>query len=99
MLKTLLLPNAINPTYWKRMGGEAKLVFSLLKDSRVPIYMKAIPILVIVYLLSPLDLVPGFLPVVGQMDDFALLLLGLKAFTRLVPDEVMRDYLPASAAA
>ena len=53
-------------------------------------------LLVAIYLLSPLDLIPGFLPVIGQLDDFGLLLVTLSTFIRLAPDEVVKQYLPAS---
>lgn len=47
-----------------------------------------------IYLLSPLDLIPDFLPVIGQLDDFGLLLMALSAFIRLAPDDVVHEYLP-----
>ena len=87
-IKKALVPNFTSPDYWQGLLAEARLAFSLLRDERVPLYLKAVPFLVGIYLLSPLDLVPGFIPIVGQLDDFAVLLMGIKLFTRLVPDDV-----------
>lgn len=95
MLFTLrVLPNLLSPHYWKKTWTEIKLVWQLMKDGRVPLYLKAIPFMVAVYLLMPFDLIPGFIPVIGQFDDVGLLLLGLSTFIRLAPDEVIEDYTP-----
>ncbi|MCB0007914.1 MAG: DUF1232 domain-containing protein [Anaerolineales bacterium] len=97
MLTTLrLLPNLVNPGYWKKLFGEISLVWKLMYDKEVPLYLKILPFVVAIYLLSPLDLIPGFLPVIGQLDDFGLLLVTLSTFIRLAPDEVVKQYLPAS---
>lgn len=94
MKNLTLIPSFANPRYWRLIIQEIILAFKLLTDSRVSTAHKAIPILVAVYLLSPLDLVPAIIPVFGQLDDLALLLLGLKFFTRLVPDDIIADYRP-----
>ncbi len=88
------LPNLVNPNYWKKMWAEIALVWQLMADGRVPLYLKIIPVVVALYLLSPLDFIPGFLPIIGQLDDFALLLVGLSTFIRLAPKDVIEDYLP-----
>jgi uncharacterized membrane protein YkvA (DUF1232 family) len=86
------LPNVFSPGYWRKTWRELRLVWMLLRDPRVPIYQKALPGIVLAYLLSPFDLIPGFLPVIGQLDDFALLLLGLKAFTYIAPEDLVDQY-------
>ncbi len=87
-------PSVFNPSYWKKMWGQISLVGQLMKDGRVPFYLKVIPVVVALYLLSPLDLIPGFLPLIGQLDDFGLLMVGLSTFIRMTPDDVIADYLP-----
>ena len=87
-----LIPNVFSPGYWRRTWQELRLVWQLLRDPRVPKYQKALPAVVLAYLLSPFDLIPGFLPVIGQLDDFALLLLGLKAFTYIAPEDLVAEY-------
>ena len=89
-----IIPSLVNPNYWRKMWAEIKLVLQLMFDGRVPIYIKIVPLIVGLYLLSPLDLIPGFIPIIGQLDDFGLLLIGLSTFIRLAPAEVIDDYLP-----
>jgi hypothetical protein len=84
----------INPSYWKKGWTQIRLVGPLLADGRVPIYLKSIPFIVGLYLRSPLDLIPGFLPIIGQLDDAGLLLMALSTFIRLAPDNVVDEYLP-----
>ena len=86
------LPNLVNPNYWKKSWLEVRLGWRLMGDRRVPLALKILPVLIALYLLSPLDLIPGFLPVVGQLDDFGLLMIGLGAFIRLAPDAVVDQY-------
>ncbi|MAU01450.1 MAG: hypothetical protein CL608_30285 [Anaerolineaceae bacterium] len=93
-----LFPKMVDPEYWRRLWVEIKLVGHLMKDGRVPLYTKAIPFLVGIYLLSPFDLVPDIIPVLGQMDDFGLLVISLSAFIRLAPPEVVDDYMPRDMA-
>ena len=95
LLSLRILPNLVNPHYWKKIWAEIKLVGQLMKDRRVPIYTKVLPVLVAVYLISPFDLIPGFLPVIGQLDDFGLLLVTLSTFIRLAPAEVIEEYTPS----
>jgi uncharacterized membrane protein YkvA (DUF1232 family) len=79
------------------VGGllrQSRLAWRLLKDSRVPGWVKVIPIGGLLYLLSPIDLIPGLvLPGLGQVDDLVLLLLALKAFIDLSPPGIVREHL------
>jgi uncharacterized membrane protein YkvA (DUF1232 family) len=87
-----LLPNILSPGYWRKTWQELRLVWQLLRDPRVPKYLKALPAIVLAYLLSPFDLIPGFLPVIGQLDDFAFLLMALKVFTYLAPSDLVGQH-------
>ena len=64
---------------------QARLVGRLLREPRVPILAKAVPLLAGLYLVSPLDVVPDVFPLLGQMDDLTLVLVALAAFLRLCP--------------
>ncbi|MEO0561001.1 MAG: hypothetical protein AAF125_02735 [Chloroflexota bacterium] len=64
-----------------------QLSWRLFRDDRVSYAPKAIPILVMIYVVSPLDLMP-FIPV----DDIALIFLGLRAFEALVPDYIVYEH-------
>lgn len=57
-------------------------------DPRTPLLSKVLPWLVLAYALSPLDLIPDFIPVLGLLDDMLLLPLGLWASYKLIPKEV-----------
>ena len=92
------IPTGINPNYWRGMVQELKLIWNLLKDGRTPLYLKAFPLLVALYLLSPFDLVPAFIPVLGQLDDAGLLLLAMKGFIRLAPEEIVAEHMQALTA-
>src|SRR3954469_24485247 len=62
------------------------------RDPRVPWYAKALAILVAAYALSPLDLIPDFIPVLGYMDDLILVPLGIVLAVRLIPEPLMREF-------
>ena len=69
------------------------------RDPRVPWYAKAMAALVAGYALSPLDLIPDFIPVVGYLDDLILVPLGILLVIRLVPSEIMAEHRATAAAA
>ncbi len=70
-----------------------RLAWRLLSDPRVPTINKlVIPGLVGLYLLWPGDLMPDFLPVLGQLDDLALLALAIKLFIDLSPADIVRQH-------
>ena len=52
---------------------------------------KALLVLALVYVVSPLDVIPDFIPVIGEMDDIVVVLSGLWLFIRLCPPEVVRE--------
>ena len=64
---------------------QARVAFRLLREPRVPVTAKALPVLAALYVISPLDAVPDFLPLLGQLDDLSLLLMSLALFLRLCP--------------
>ena len=57
----------------------------------VPWYAKALGVVVIAYALSPIDLIPDFIPVVGLLDDLLLVPLGILAVRALVPAGVLAE--------
>jgi len=83
--------------YWKQRarelekGGQALCLAA--RDPRVPWYAKALVVLVAAYAVSPIDLIPDFIPVLGYLDDLLLLPLGIALAIRLIPAEVWRDCL------
>ena len=59
------------------------------KDKRTPWYAKAFAIVVVAYALSPIDLIPDFIPVIGYLDDLILIPLGITLALKMIPAEVM----------
>jgi uncharacterized membrane protein YkvA (DUF1232 family) len=71
----------------------AQLAWHLLIDRRVSLLLKLIiPGLMLGYLILPVDFFPDFIPVLGQLDDLALLALGIKIFIELSPRDIVREY-------
>ena len=70
-----------------------RLVWGLLRDGRVPPRQKLILAGIVGYLLVPFDIIPDFIPVVGQLDDLAVVLLGLDLFLRTAPADVVNEHL------
>jgi len=74
-----------------------KLFWRLIKDGRVGLTPKLLLLLIVAYVVMPVDLLPDFLPGLGQLDDLILIFLGLKGFIRLCPREVVREHVQAIA--
>ena len=71
-----------------------KLVMRLIGDSRVNIFLKFLPLASLAYLFWPADLAPGLvLPIIGALDDAAILWLGSYLFVELCPPEVVQEHL------
>ncbi|NKQ35013.1 MAG: DUF1232 domain-containing protein [Chloroflexi bacterium] len=87
--------NQKNPGFLREVWEQIRLVYYLLRDPDVPFYLKFLPFLAILYLLWPIDLVTDIAPVVGQLDDIAILLVGFKVFIELAPPEVTARHLNA----
>ena len=89
--------------------SDAHLALRLLREPTVPTYLKAVPFAALAYVVSPLDFLPDFIPVIGQLDDIGIVILGLKAFLRLCPATAVafhreaivqrRPFAPMSASA
>lgn len=62
------------------------------RDPRVPWYAKAMAGLVAAYALSPIDLIPDFIPVLGYLDDVILVPIGIMVAVRLIPEPLMREF-------
>ena len=71
----------------------ARLVWRLLRDPAVPASLKTIPPATLLYLLFPFDFIPDLALGLGQLDDIAIILLGVKLFIELCPQEIVRRHL------
>src|SRR5262249_34444071 len=68
-----------------------RLYWRLFRDARVSIVAKAALVLTLAYVIGPADIIPDFIPVLGEMDDIGIALGGLWLFIRLCPPEVVRE--------
>jgi uncharacterized membrane protein YkvA (DUF1232 family) len=72
---------------------QVRLSWRLFQDPRVPAITKAIPLLTLAYIVSPVDLVLDVIPFLGQMDDIAILGAGLTLFISAAPKYVVNEHL------
>lgn len=75
----------------KELKTDVPAVFLALKEKRTPWYAKIIAAVVVVYALSPIDLIPDFVPVLGYLDDLILLPALIAWCVRCIPAEVFAD--------
>lgn len=86
------------PGLLRVLWSQARLAGRLLREPRVPLHAKAVPVLAAFYLVSPLDLVPDILPLVGQVDDVTLAVAALALFIRICPSPTVAFHREALAA-
>jgi uncharacterized membrane protein YkvA (DUF1232 family) len=73
-----------------------KLILRLMGDQRVSIWLKILPVGGLLYILSPIDLIPDIaLPVIGYLDDALVIWLCETLFVALCPDEIVQEHLDA----
>ena len=75
----------------RHLKAEIYALYLAYRDPRVPWYARVFVACVVGYALSPIDLIPDFVPVLGYLDDLIVLPLGLSIALRLVPAEVMAE--------
>ena len=83
---------------WNRVRHWAQIVkrdtvclYFAARDPRTPWYAKVIAASVVAYALSPIDLIPDFIPIIGYLDDILLVPTGLWIAMRMVPSDVIED--------
>jgi uncharacterized membrane protein YkvA (DUF1232 family) len=69
------------------------------RDPRVPWYAKALALCIAGYALSPIDLIPDFVPVLGYLDDVIIVPLGILLVVKLIPPDIMAEHRALAAAA
>ena len=87
-------------TQWARtLKRDVLAVYLAARDPRTPCYVKALGLAVAAYALSPIDLIPDFIPVLGYVDDLLIVPLGIALVIRLIPAEVMEEHRALAAVA
>ncbi|MFZ4808300.1 MAG: YkvA family protein [Hyphomicrobiaceae bacterium] len=66
------------------------------RDPRTPWYAKAVAVAVAAYALSPIDLIPDFIPILGYLDDLIIVPLGILLAVRLIPANLMAEFRHAA---
>ncbi len=75
----------------KRLKTDIPAVFLALKEKRTPWYAKVIAAVIVVYALSPIDLIPDFIPVLGYLDDLIILPALIAWCVKCIPSDVFED--------
>ncbi len=75
----------------------ARLTLRLLRDPLVPLYLKAIPLVALLYLFLPFDFIFDPILGLGQLDDIAVILLGVKLFIDMCPQDIVQRHLDEMA--
>ncbi|MBI4726050.1 DUF1232 domain-containing protein [candidate division TA06 bacterium] len=75
----------------QNLKKETYALYLAYQDPRVPWYAKAVAVATVAYAISPIDLIPDFIPVIGYLDDLLLVPLGIALSVRLVPADIMEE--------
>jgi uncharacterized membrane protein YkvA (DUF1232 family) len=76
----------------RRLKRDVTALYLAAGDPRVPWYAKAVAMVVAAYALSPIDLIPDFVPVLGYLDDLLIVPLGILLAVKLVPPALMAEF-------
>lgn len=89
-------PKAIGIEICKKIPRYSKLMLKLYRDARIPVSSKVILSVGLAYALSPIDFIPGFFPVAGQLDDLIAMLAALKKTLHAIDREIAEEHLAAA---
>ena len=80
----------------KRLIDDIYILSFAVRDYRVPWYAKALAVITIAYALSPVDLIPDFIPILGYLDDLILIPVGIYLTARMIPEDVLAECRPSA---
>lgn len=84
---------------WARLVKRDVLALYLAaRDPRVPWHAKALAMIVAAYAISPIDLIPDVVPVLGYLDDLVILPLGIYLVVKLIPADILEELRQRAAA-
>ncbi len=84
--------------FLRHLPDFARLYWRLLWDRRVSIWPKALLLCSVLYVVSPVDLIPDAIPFIGELDDLVVVIAGLRLFMYMCPREVVREHVRRIAA-
>ncbi len=80
----------------REKGRELKsnvfLLYRSSRDPRMPLHVKILALLIVAYIISPIDIIPDFIPVLGLLDEVILVPVFLTFTVSLIPDEIRQEY-------
>lgn len=79
-------------TWAQAIKRDVTALYYAVRDPRVPWYAKLVAGLVLAYALSPIDLIPDFVPVLGYLDELVIVPLGIMLAIRLIPPAIMAEH-------
>ena len=82
-----------------QLKRQTLIVYFAARDPRTPLGVRLLALAVAAYALSPIDLIPDFVPILGYVDDLLIVPIGLALVLRLIPDEVAAAARSRAAAA
>ena len=85
------------PSMLRTLLSHLRVSVRLLREPRVPLLFKMIPLFAAGYVISPLDFIPDVLPIIGQLDDLGIVYIALEAFLRVCPTDAV-DFHRAAVA-
>jgi uncharacterized membrane protein YkvA (DUF1232 family) len=78
-----------SPGFWMNLFNSFRIAWRLIRDSQVPMSAKLVPLVTVLYILSPIDFLPDLAVGLGQLDDLAILLLGTQLFIAVSPKDIV----------
>ena len=75
----------------KQLKAETYALFLASRHPKTPWYAKFLATGILAYALSPIDLIPDFIPILGYLDDFILIPLGIALAIKMIPPEVLEE--------
>lgn len=78
-----------------RLITQVQLTWRLLRDNRIPFWKKLIPFFGFLYVIMPIDIIPDFLVVVGQLDDLGIIIFSMQIFERAIDPMIVEEHRAA----
>jgi uncharacterized membrane protein YkvA (DUF1232 family) len=75
----------------KELKREAYALYLCARHPRTPLHAKLFALLIVSYAMSPIDLIPDFIPVIGYIDDLVLIPLGIALLIKMMPKDVLEE--------
>ncbi|MBC8172164.1 MAG: DUF1232 domain-containing protein [Anaerolineae bacterium] len=80
---------------FQRVVTQLRLTWRLLRDARIPLWKKLIPFMGLLYVVMPIDIIPDFLVVVGQLDDLGIMLFSMQMFEKSIDPLIVEEHRAA----